>query len=903
MDAATGYGRVYACSGQSEKHATECLALFVAELRSLMKSSGFLSPHVLRSDGGAAFVAHNFREFCAREQIRLSLSAPYTPSQNSFVERMWGTRFATARVLLAASSLSLRFHVQAVYTANWLHNRLPSASRGGKSPFELLSGRVPDLTHLRAFGCAVAVFRQPDVRTKEKGHKKLVADRADLGVYLGPSEDYPAHVTYLSKRGFTVSAHCDFDERVFPGVKSVASTDWVKLLAQGPLGTYADTLVEQPARAGPVQPTAAPATPSHVAPVARDRADTTADASSRELRLLAGTGNDGVHGQPAAPTLGRDGRAKRDTAARRRQSAITRAYVAVVGGKSPTQLTAKAASWMSPTTALAYECNVGVFAAALPHPDLRIEDVRIPRGYQSAMKDQFSDYWMEAVHREWTGIMANDTLDFVRRKDIPSTANVMHCHYVFDGKPTKSGALEKFKARLVADGNTQKQGQDFEAVFATVVKLASVRVVLSIAAARGWSLWQYDIKQAFLQSNVDEDLYMRMPPNLTDRDANGDLLVCKLKKSLYGLKQAAREWSDTLNATLLGFGFRRSIIDTCVYRYDGDGGRVLLLLVYVDDLVCSYSHDDVLAAFARHISAALPVDDRGPLEWVLRMHVSRPDGATVIVSQQQYAERMLQKYVVDTDTLVANATPLDDTPLTHDMCPAVGSEEHSAMAAKRAWYMSVIGALLWMAGGTRPDLTYAVSTLARFCSNPGRAHVKALMHLLGYVSRTRARVLMLRPVPSREVEIYSDASWSAKHSTSGGLVLFWGCLVAWWSRLQKSVSASTAEAEYFSAALAAREGVYVRDLIDDLGFGVTAPTPLYLDNKATIELTQDPVAFKKTKHILRHAYELRDRVAHRVLRPAFVPTHEQLADVLTKSLSADLHARMLPQLLHAAIPA
>ena len=273
-----------------------------------------------------------------------------------------------------------------------------------------------------------------------------------------------------------------------------------------------------------------------------------------------------------------------------------------------------------------------------------------------------------------------------------------------------------------------------------------------------------------------------------------------------------------------------------------------------------------------------------------------------MISQEQYAERVLQKYVMAPDSLPESTTPLVNNSITEEKGPDVGSAEHSAMATKRAWYMSVIGALLWMAGGTRPDLTYAVSALARFCSNPGPAHVAALMHLLGYVARTRGRVLRIRVDLSQEVVVYSDASWSAKHSVSGGLVLFRGALVAWWSRLQKSVSASTAEAEFFSAAMAARECVYVRDFLEDLGFGVTAPTPILLDNQATIELTQDPVAFKKTKHILRHAYELRDRVARRVLRPVYVPTGEQLADLLTKGLTEDAHTNLLHRLLHDNTP-
>jgi hypothetical protein len=124
--------------------------------------------------------------------------------------------------------------------------------------------------------------------------------------------------------------------------------------------------------------------------------------------------------------------------------------------------------------------------------------------------------------------------------------------------------------------------------------------------------------------------------------------------------------------------------------------------------------------------------------------------------------------------------------------------------------------------------------------------------------------------------------------------------ISWWTRLQRSISASTAEAEYFSASLASREAVYLRDLLEDIGHGASAPTPMWLDSKAAIDLTADPVAFKKTKHIMRHAYELRDRISRRLFTVAFVPSEDQLADVLTKALRPHDHARLVPRILHTS---
>ena len=159
------------------------------------------------------------------------------------------------------------------------------------------------------------------------------------------------------------------------------------------------------------------------------------------------------------------------------------------------------------------------------------------------------------------------------------------------------------------------------------------------------------------------------------------------------------------------------------------------------------------------------------------------------------------------------------------------------------------------------------------------------------------RVLRFRPDLSVPLRVYSDASWETRNSVSGGLILLYGCPVVWWSRRQHCISLSSAEAEYYAASVAGRETLYMRDLLDSLGCGTCEPTPLLLDSKSAIDLAFDPVAFKKTKHVLRHAFWLRDVVARRLLLPTFVPTAGQLADVLTKALPPAIHRVVLRDLL------
>ena len=218
-------------------------------------------------------------------------------------------------------------------------------------------------------------------------------------------------------------------------------------------------------------------------------------------------------------------------------------------------------------------------------------DIPLPRGYKQAMTGPWADYWKDAIARELAGLMGLHTWDLVLASKgddgephMPAASNLMHCHYVLTVKRQSDGSVEKFKATLVADGNTQQYGVDFHNVFATVVKSSTIRLVLVVAAANDYNLTQIDIRQAYLQAEVTEDLFMRVPPGTPAFDARGRPLVCKLRRFLYGLKQAGREWGMLFSAFLVSWGFVQSTIDTCLFTYT-KGKLILWILVYVDDCV------------------------------------------------------------------------------------------------------------------------------------------------------------------------------------------------------------------------------------------------------------------------------------------------------------------------------
>ena len=211
----------------------------------------------------------------------------------------------------------------------------------------------------------------------------------------------------------------------------------------------------------------------------------------------------------------------------------------------------------------------------------------------------------------------------------------------------------------------------------------------------------------------------------------------------------------------------------------------------------------------------------------------------------------------------------------------------------RTAYMSIVGGLLWLANMTFPELSYPASQLARFLTNPAMEHYQAAMRVLTYVSQSRTRRLRFAPDVTRGFEVYVDSSWATRFSCSGAMYFFHGCLFHWFSKMQHSVSLSSAEAEFFGAMLAAKDLLFLRDLFSALSIALGGATVVYSDSKSAVDMSLDPVAFKNTKHILRAAEFLRDLVAKEVLRLEHISGTYMLADLLTKAVSRPIFLQLM----------
>ena len=206
------------------------------------------------------------------------------------------------------------------------------------------------------------------------------------------------------------------------------------------------------------------------------------------------------------------------------------------------------------------------------------------------------------------------------------------------------------------------------------------------------------------------------------------------------------------------------------------------------------------------------------------------------------------------------------------------------MAGKHDAYHAMVGSILWLANMTRPELAYAASQLAKFVSNPGRVHYDAAVRTILYLSGSMDRVFLIKPSASVPLTICTDSNWDVRFSCCGGILHYLGTPFAWFAKTQRSVSLSSAEAEFFGAMLAAREGQFARELLTDLSRPCFGPTIIFTDSKSCVDLSVEAVAFKKTKHILRAAEYLRDLVLRDVFTLKHVPGTDNPADVMTKAL-------------------
>ncbi|KAJ3473640.1 hypothetical protein NLI96_g12898 [Meripilus lineatus] len=490
--------------------------------------------------------------------------------------------------------------------------------------------------------------------------------------------------------------------------------------------------------------------------------------------------------------------------------------------------------------------------------------------------------WESAMKAEMSQLHQLHTYSL---EDLPSDRKAVGCRWVFAVKRDADGKIIKYKARLVAQGFSQIPGQDFSATFAPVMRLESFRALLAIAAVLDWEIHQMDVVGAYLNSDLDESIFMKQPPGFSD----GTSRVCHLFKAIYGLKQAGRAWNIKFNRIFVEtLSYTRIHPDYCVYIKTFTDSDLVIVIIHVDDMALLGTTITIINRAKDEIRPHLNVTDLGEIQTFVGLKITRDRSAhTLTISQPHYIDVVLQRFNMEASHPVS--TPLDPT---SKLEPTPSDFDQSSMT--NIPYQAAIGSLMYAAVATRPDISFAVQALSQFNTNPSPVHWTAVKHVLRYLNGTRTLGITYGN-GTLDLIGYTDADWAQstadRRSVSGYTFLLSGGAISWSSKKQPTVALSTMEAEYLALAHATKEAIWLRSLLDNLHFPIDHATPINCDNQSAIAFAHDHQFHARSKHIdIRHHF-IRQHISDKEIVVPHVATQDNVADVLTKALPRDAHTR------------
>ena len=497
----------------------------------------------------------------------------------------------------------------------------------------------------------------------------------------------------------------------------------------------------------------------------------------------------------------------------------------------------------------------------------------VPLTFKEAMVSPQSDKWKRAMDEEMQSLEENQTFTLTK---LPEGRKTVGGRWVYSIKEDNDGR-EQYKARFVAKGYSQRAGIDYGETFSPTANLTSVRVVMQKAAQENLILHQMDVKTAYLHAPIDRDIYMDQPEGY---EKVGENLVCKLEKSLYGLKQSGRNWNEMLHKCLINDNFTQNPADHCVYTKESKQAGKVIIVIWVDDLIIAANNTRSLEQVKAMLSTRFKMKDLGRLKHFLGIDFSQSDDC-VTMSQQRYVEKILNRF--DMQECRTCETPCEQKIDYSDDAPKMNDVRK---------YREAVGSLIYLATCTRPDLCFVVGKLSQHFANPTDENWVTVKHVLRYLRGTTDKQLTFKKSSDGlGLLAYSDADWGAdttdRRSTSGYCVSMSkdSSLVSWRSKKQPTVALSTCEAEYMALALTIQECIYLEQLLKGIDSYEYAKTVVYEDNQGTIALVKNPVCRQRCKHVDIKYHFIRSTIKEGKMTLVYCPTDEMIADAMTKPVS------------------
>ena len=791
----------------------------------LIETQSGMKVKTLRTDRGGEFCNAELDGFLAEKGIVHQRAAPYSPQSNGAAERLNRTLLEKVRAFLLHSGAPQYLWAEALQTANTVRNLSP-VSGSELTPYQMFTGKKPDVSFLRVWGCAAYAYEHKIKR------RKLDAVSCK-GVFVGYDRDSKAYrILSLDGNSIVSSRDVYFREDLLP----FKAAKLAPVVPESSDNNSLEILLEPGQQQPPMHLAADPELASEVEDDAAaqdgDGAEEAADAEGDLPLPLPGVVSGAV---PVPEVVPED------------VPAVGQFHGAPLRRSS--RLRKEPGEWWAATGAV---------------------EPTEPKSAREALSGPEAEQWRMAMDEEYEALIGNKTWEL----GIPPLGKtVVPGKWVLKRKFDADGRQIGYKARYVALGCRQREGRDYNEVYAPVGKHSTLRALLAVVAGRDLELHQVDVANAFLHADIEEEVWVQQPPEYEQKSQQ---YACRLRKTLYGLKQSPRAWYTTLKTELELIGFRVSDADPGLFIHDGKEERTFVL-VHVDDILVAGSTDGVHMAKTL-LAKVFKLKDLGPSSFYLRMDIHRDrETRRLILTQKGYVSELVSKYVT------AGAKP-KSTPLP----PGVKlTQAGEPMDQSVYQYKQMIGSLMYLAVCTRPDIAQSVGVLARYSHNPTEDHLRGVLHVLEYLSGTLDYGICFGGGENLVLDGYTDADFAGdvdtRRSTTGYVFLLNGGAVSWASKVQHTVAQSTTEAEYMSVAAAVNEALNLKKLFPDLRIA-GGPVQIYGDNQAAIKILKNPISCSRTKHIDVKYHAARERVVRGEVMVTYISTELMVADVMTKSL-------------------
>ena len=766
----------------------------------------------IRSDNGGEYHSKELQQWLRKRGVKQEFSVPYYPEQNGVAERFNRTLVEMTRCLLYDSGLEKKFWGEAVSHASFLLNTF--LVRGGTTANEVLGlWTQRKLVELERFGTTAWAHVPSEKRGK-------LDPKARKHIFLG----YACNSSKLrlidcetGKLNLARTAKFTLEKNVTSSTDTLQEEECYQETDKIPKEIFD----KKPENGSPVEETL-----SGLEQAFRKWIGTVST-------VIKGTGNE--------------------------NETVTRKSTRI--SKAPER----------------YIANLAVHKSSKAFEEITEGQRHMletePMNFDEATKSKNGGKWNEAMRSEINSLMSNGCWELTT---LPKGKHLIKSKWVFKLKQNENGEIDKFKARLVACGYSQKFGCDYSESYAPVPSIGIVRYWLAFGNAENYVIHHMDVATAFLNGEIEEEIYIAQPPGFIDPE-NPDK-VCRLRKALYGLKQAPKAWNRKLIETLEKLDFKQGQVEPCVFSQDTVDG-VNIIIAYVDDLLLLFKKEEALNMFKERIMNTFKVNDLGKVKWYLGMKIDFAKG-TLKVSQESFTKQLLE--ACEMQHCKEMSTPMEEN-FEKLLC----EDKHLGNEMKLP-YRSIIGSLIYLSNTTRPDIATAISILSSVTENPNGTAWSGVRRVLRYLKGTLTDGILYDKNMPQSLECFCDANWGSppdRKSRSGFVFLASGGAVLWSSRKQRSVALSTAESEYVSLSEAAKDGVFLTTHIGEV-VGKKEMLIMNCDNQSALLLAKNDTTAKRTKHVDIRYHFVREKVHEGKIELKYLKSENMIADIFTKPLGA-----------------